>query len=390
MEKEEIIYLIKGYANGTLSEAELQTFLNEVIIEENKEVYQEVAATLLEETPALHSFDEKLWPLFERVLQVDRSPAEEKVPVKTVNHRIYFLRKWGWAAASVILCLSVGVYFWTTHQKNVPPDAIARRAGEIVPGKEGAILTLEDGSQVVLDSLGNGVVASQHGVQVVLKNGQLTYGPAKNITGEIAYNTMRTPKGRQFQVTLPDGTQVWLNSASSIRYPTVFAGNERRVDVTGEAYFEVVKNAGKPFRVNVNSKAEVDVLGTHFNVNAYENEGIIKTTLLEGSVRVNGTVIKPGQQAQVTGSVRVVSNADLDKVMAWKNGLFYFDGATLFEILRQVERWYDIEVIYEAGVPDREFEGKMTRGVSLNGLLIALEKLGVHYRLEGRKLFILP
>ncbi|RFS18761.1 DUF4974 domain-containing protein [Chitinophaga silvatica] len=382
MEKEEIIYLIKGYANNSLNEAELQTFFNEVIKEENKELYQEVAATLLEEAPVLDSFDEKLWPLFERVLQVDRPAIKEEVP--KVNH---FLRKWGWAAAAaVIFCIGLGAYFLTAN-RNIAPVALKT---EITPGKNGAILMLADGSKVVLDSLGNGIVASQNGAQVALKNGELTYDQVGNVSGEMVYNTMTTPKGREFRITLPDGTQVWLNSASSIRYPTIFTGAERKVEVNGEAYFEVTKNEKQPFRVIVNNRVEIEVLGTHFNVNAYRNEEIIKTTLLEGSVRVNGIVIRPGQQAQVAESVYVVSNPDIDKVMAWKNGLFYFEGSTLAEIMRQVERWYDIEVVYENGIPVREFEGKMTRGVSLDGLLMVLQKLGVHYRLEGRKLFIMP
>lgn len=322
----------------------------------------------------------------ERFKAGEYATKSASVPV----HRIHFLRKWGWAAASVILCLSIGAYFWTTNKKNAPKVTVAQKTREIAPGKNGAILTLADGSQMVLDSMGNGVIASQNGTQIVLKNGQLTYDPSEKITGEMVFNTMTTPKGRQFHVTLPDGTQVWLNSASSIRYPTMFAGNERKVEVTGEAYFEVAKNAQKSFRVNANNKADVVVLGTHFNVNAYKNEDAIKTTLLEGSVSVNGTTIRPGQQAEVTERVRVVSNTDLDKVMAWKNGLFNFDGATLYEIFRQVERWYDIEVVYEKGVPDKVFEGKMTRDVPLNELLFVLEKLGIHARLEGRKLFIMP
>jgi hypothetical protein len=274
---------------------------------------------------------------------------------------------------------------------------------DIAPGKNGAVLTLADGTQVVLDSLHNGVIANQKGGQVLLKEGKLAYEP--DGSGEVAYNTMTTPKGRQFQVTLPDGTKVWLNAASAVTYPTVFTGKERVVKVTGEVYFEVTKNVKMPFRVNVNNKAEIEVLGTHFNVNGYADESKISTTLLEGSVRVtvNSAIrpvvtLKPGQQAQITNGIsqaegtgiKVIENADSEKILAWKNGLFNFNGASLQEVMRQLKRWYDIDVVYEKGIPNITFWGEITRGVSLNDLLIGLEKTGVHFRMEGRKLVVMP
>lgn len=319
---------------------------------------------------------------------------------RTKNIRIvHFLRKWGWAAAAaVILLLGIGAYLRTDNKKTMV-------SAEIQPGKEGAILTLADGTQIVLDSLGNGVIASQHGAQAVLKDGELIYDRTGSVSGEAVYNTMTTPKGRQFQVTLPDGTKVWLNSASSIRYPIVFAGSERMVTVTGEAYFEVAKNAKMPFKVNVNNKAEVEVLGTNFNVNAYDKEESINTTLLEGSVRVAAIVssaqpaaiLKPGQQAQIPvgqknqpEKIKVINGTDIGKVMAWKNGLFNFEGATLEEVMRQLERWYNIEVVYEKSIPDIRFEGEMARDIPLSDLLIVLERSDVHFRMEGRKLIVLP
>jgi ferric-dicitrate binding protein FerR (iron transport regulator) len=216
------------------------------------------------------------------------------------------------------------------------------------------------------------------------------YDPTVQTKNEILYNTMSTPRGRQFEITLPDGTHVWLNAASSIRYPTVFAGNERKVELDGEAYFEVTKNAKQPFIVRARNKATIEVLGTSFNISAYENEKSLNTTLLDGSVKVNGTILKPGQQARVTDAVRVTDHADIDKVMAWQRGFFNFEGATLEEVMQQLERWYDIDVEYEQGIPDIEFGGEMSRNMSLNGVLVALEKSGIHYRLEGRKLIVLP
>jgi hypothetical protein len=273
---------------------------------------------------------------------------------------------------------------------------------DIAPGKQGAILTLADGRTVVLDSLGNGVVASQGGTKVVLNNGRLAYNTEGAATAEPAYNTMTTPKGRQFQVTLPDGTKVWLNAASSLRYPTAFTGKERTVDVTGEAYFEVapmLSGSGDrmPFIVKINDATQVQVLGTHFNINAYKDEATINTTLLEGSVRiVNGgekAILRPGQQAQtgLSTRIKIVADANVEKVMAWKNGVFDFQDATLEEVMRQLQRWYDIDVVYEKGIPKLEFIGKMGRDLSLAEVLGGLQLSKVHFRLEeGRRLVVLP
>ncbi len=314
------------------------------------------------------------------------------------THRIRTLissqmRRWIKYAAAIIFIFGVGTYIWTASKKNTQQPVAVQQTIDIAPGKDGAILTLADGSQVVLDSLGNGVIALQNGSQVVIKNGELVYDVTGETKGEMAYNMMSTPKGRQYQVTLPDGTKVWLNAASSIRYPTVFTGKTRQVEIKGEVYFEVAKNIKMPFRVSVNESEMVEVLGTHFNVNAYENEATVNTTLLEGSVKVKGTKIKPGQQVLVNQQSQQEINivdADIDKVMAWKNGLFNFEEATLEEIMRQVERWYDIEVVYQQYIPDIAITGKITRGVSLNDLLKNLGKMGMRHKLEGRKLIVLP
>jgi ferric-dicitrate binding protein FerR (iron transport regulator) len=235
----------------------------------------------------------------------------------------------------------------------------------------------------------------------LLKNGQLLYNAGGPVKGAVTYNTMTTPKGRQFQLVLPDGSKVWLNAASSLRYPTVFAGNERTVEVTGEAYFEVARNATKPFVVKVGHETEVQVLGTHFNINSYKDEANINTTLLEGSVRVlnkgKKALLKPGQSAQVamqanqTAGIKIVNDVDMEKVMAWKNGLFNFQDASLQEVMHQLERWYDIEVVYEKGAPEIEFVGKMERSLSLSEVLRGLQISEVHFRIEqGRRLVVMP
>ena len=316
---------------------------------------------------------------------------QELPPVR----RLSFLRRWA-AAAAILVLLAAGYFFLFTDRSSKQAPIVSQSPViDIAPGKEGAILTLADGRTVVLDSLGNGVIATQNGSTVVLKNGQLTYD-ADGAATAVAYNTMSTPKGRQFQLVLPDGTKVWLNAASSLRYPTVFAGSEREVEVTGEAYFEVAKNKQKPFRVKINEQTTVEVLGTHFNINSYQNEDNINTTLLEGSVKViNGSekiIITPGQQAQVAGQakIKVVNGVDLEKVMAWKNGMFNFQDATLKEVMRQLERWYDVDVVYEKGVAEPEFMGKMGKDLSLSEVLRGLRMSEVHTRIEGRKLIVMP
>ncbi len=332
--------------------------------------------------------------------------AGEKKLVYINRRRV--LRRWS-VAASLLILVSVTVLFLTNnHSGKAPAGHIANSPAEdIEPGKEGAVLTLVDGSTIVLDSLGNGLVTTQNGTKVVLKNGQLLYDAENGPVSAVGYNTMATPRGRQFQLILPDGSKVWLNAASSIRYPTVFANSERKVEITGEVYFEVAKNDQMPFRVVSDGGTEIEVLGTHFNVNSYSNEASVNTTLLEGSVRLisqgQNVVLKPGQQAltidkkgvrtgsaQTTG-IRVLSNVNVQKVMAWKNGLFYFQDAKLEEVMRQLERWYDIEVVYEKGVPQIEFFGRMGRDLTLTNVLRGLEMSEVNFRIEeGRKLVVLP
>ncbi|WP_295118471.1 FecR domain-containing protein [uncultured Chitinophaga sp.] len=388
---------MEKYASDSLSEPErllLQQYTNdpeqradvEAVLEESYLSGEYTTAEPPERAARLH-----------QMLQARMHPATE-TPVRRIRtKRIY------WAAASVLLLMAAGIYYWSARTTENLTPSIATKGTDIQPGKNGAILTLADGSEIVLDSLKNGLVAQQTGTQVMLSNGQLQYNASGQPNGEMQYNTISTPKGRQFRVTLPDGTIVWLNAASSIRYPTFFAGKDRRVQVNGEVYFEVAQNAQQPFRVSVNNKEEIDVLGTHFNVNAYENEQHIETTLLQGSIRVStvaaysskGVTLKPGQQSQITPGggqpdILVSDAVDTDKVMAWKNGAFNFDNLSLDEAMRVLERWYDIEVVYENGIPDIQFGGEIDRNVSLSELLKILGKTKLKFRIEeNRKLVII-
>ena len=330
------------------------------------------------------------------VLQAIFDAEKRPIPyTPPVVHRIHFLKRaWFRYAAAVLFLVATGAYLWSRNDHGqVIVGAHRSITPDIAPGKAGAILTLADGRQVVLDSLGNGAIATQNGSRVLLRDGRLAYDPTDDRTGETMYNTMTTPRGRQYQLTLPDGTKVWLNAASSITYPTAFNGRERKVSVTGEAYFEVGKDKTRPFRVSINNQSEVEVLGTHFNVDGYEDDGKITTTLLEGSVRVGALTIRPGQQAVFsldTRQVQAAGTVDIDQVMAWKNGLFHFDNTDIKTILNQLSRWYDVELVYGHGLPDIELGGEMKRDLTLSQVLKGMGELGVNFKIEGKKLIVTP
>lgn len=395
MERQRLFYLLSTHAAGRLTEEEWQELAAYAMDPAMSDEFQQQLVAFMEQAPAAPVVAGEEWKsMLMAVMDTDKVREEAPVPLRRVPS---FFRRWSWAAV-LIPVLAIGIYFLVHGRKDRVQPPMQAKAADIAPGRNGAVLTLADGSQVVLDSLGNGVIATQKGAKVLLKAGQLSYAP---LQGEgVDFNRITTPKGRQFKLVLPDGTGVWLNAASSLRYPTSFTGKTRQVEVTGEAYFEVAENANMPFHVNVNGNTNIEVLGTHFNVNAYDNEQHINTTLVEGRIKVSaGTagasvILEPGQQAQrgrgSATDLKVVSNADIEKITAWKDGLFNFNGATLHEVMRQLERWYDIEVVYEKGAPDITFWGKMTKDISLNGLLIGLEKSEVHLRLEGRKLIVLP
>jgi transmembrane sensor len=309
-----------------------------------------------------------------------------------------------WAAAAVFLLLVGGLLLWRNKVHVSPDTAAVQPVVDVAPGRVGAVLTLEDGRAVTLDGVKDTVVAIQQGTRVVMDKGHLVYkGEEKPVRSLLSYNTVRTPRGHQFHLLLPDNTGVWLNAASSIRYPTGFTGNERKVEVSGEVYFEVTPNEKMPFRVITGDKTAIDVLGTHFNVKAYPEEPGIETTLLEGSVRVGAgkgrLVLRAGEQARVEAgaaagaepTLRKVAGVDTSQVMAWKNGVFNFHLANLEEVMRQLSRWYDIQVAYEAPVPNKRFDGEMGRDVNLSEVLVFLQGSGVHFRLEdnGKKIVII-
>jgi len=288
-----------------------------------------------------------------------RQEAASPTPV----HRISQIRRW-WAAAAAVLLIAAGAYLWSIHKEDIH-NVTAVKITDISPGSQGAVLTLADGSEVLLDTLQNGVVALQGDATAKVKNGVLTY---EGSTDQLVYNTVSTPNGRQYQVMLPDGTKVWLNSASSIRYPMTFNGNSREVSITGEAYFEVMKwhssgSADKvPFIVKTQGQ-EITVLGTQFNVFAYKDEEETKTTLVAGKVNImeaaSGTSmrLKPNQQATLRQGKLSVKEVDVAPFVEWKDGLFSFHETGLRDAMNQLSRWYDLTVTYEGQVPDTYFFG---------------------------------
>jgi transmembrane sensor len=305
-----------------------------------------------------------------------------------------FQRKWwGYAAAAVLLSFVAGYFLLKNDTKIPPPIAQQPPKKDIPAGRQGAILTLSNGQRITLDSAGNGVLTTDAGVRVIRKGGELSY--AGN-TAEVLYNQVVTPKGRKWELTLGDGTKVWLNAASSIRYPISFVGKERRVEVTGETYFEVAHDKNRPFRVTIAGKGTIEVLGTRFNVNAYDDEDAMRTTLLEGSVKVSwetsSSLLSPGQQAVLgngSDDIKVINDVNIDEVMAWRNGRFIFSDMDLKGIMRQLTRWYDVDVVYEGKVPDIRVGGIIHNDVYLSTVMEFLGENGVHYKIEGKTITIM-
>ena len=324
------------------------------------------------------------------------SKAEHGRVVKIKSRKLLMV------AASVLIVLVAGISYLyiTKNESKVIPGNIAKNKiikNDIAPGGNKAILTLANGATIVLDSTHNGTISQQGNAKVVkLDNGKLAYqkDETTNVVA-VQYNTITTPPGGQYQLVLADGSKVWLDAESSIRFPTAFTGKERDVQITGEAYFEVAHNAEMPFHVKVDNM-DVTVLGTHFNVNAYDDEGVIKTTLLEGSVKVSmgneSTLITPGEQAQIadkTDKIEIKRNVDLEEIVAWKNGKFIFQDADIQSIMRQLERWYNITVSYEGNITKEEFVGVISRNVNISQILNMLEKAGdIKFEIEGRKIIV--
>jgi ferric-dicitrate binding protein FerR (iron transport regulator) len=301
-------------------------------------------------------------------------------------------------AVAAVLILIAGAYYLISGNSSKKDSTIASVKKERIDEKEAgnnAVLTLGDGQDVILDKSTNGTITRQGGIRLdKTRDGILSYVPEIE-AGEVVFNTVSTPKGGEYQVRLSDGTNVWLNAVSSLRFPAAFAGNERMVQVTGEAYFEVAHNAKKPFRVEVKGM-QVEVLGTHFNINSYQDEGQSKTTLVQGKIKITGgnasAILLPGQQALLTAAnaLSVVKHADVEEALAWKNGYFRFNETAIETAMKQIGRWYNLEVVYVGLTPGGHCTGKIGRNLTSSNLARVLNGIGIHCKIEGKKITVTP
>ena len=368
-------------------EAELNHWVN--ASEENRALYQQLTNKqwLADELLSLETYD--LDVAMQRILSSSGADNHAEAPVKS-------LFPWRSAAAAVLI-LALSGAAWLFLNRKESANAVPVATAPIVPGGNKAVLTLSDGSRVILDSTGNGLITAQGASDVIkLTDGQLAYRVSDETAAAPIYNTLSTPRGGQYQLTLPDGSRVWLNAASSITFPTFFNEKERLVKITGEAYFEVesLKERHVPFIVEAGTE-RITVVGTHFNINAYGDDQLIRTSLLEGSVKVsntNGTVtIDPGEQAiGSTGrSAYQIIRPNMEEVLAWKNGKFIFRNASATSIVLQLSRWYDIDIEYRSDVSGIYFSGGVSRKDQIEKLIELLELDGrIKLELKGRSLIV--
>ena len=365
MSENRIEELAHKYRQGTLTEAEQAEFDGWYASHQDEELH--------------HSQADQPEALKQRLYLPLQKAMRQPVRLRRLK-RIAF-------AASVLLVvgLSVGIYY---GKKEITYK------NEIVPGHEGATLTLSNGKQIKLEGTSNGELAKEAGVSITkTANGQLVYEINERGEAANAVNTLSTTNGETYQVRLPDGSAVWLNATSSLTYAANFSGQEKReVKLAGEAYFEVAKDPHHPFIIRTNNE-EVEVLGTHFNVNSYADEPAPKTTLLEGAIRVTAgnsfKILQPGEQVTLKDNKLFVSEANTEEAVAWKNGYFRFNQEKISSIMRKLSRWYDIEVEYDGPVPDDELSGTLSRSTNINKVLNALEYYNtVHFKIEGKKVIV--
>ena len=372
--------LLQRYQSGSVNSLE-------------KELVESWYRQLVETGEWVWSEDEK-----EQMQYTFETALLKKIEGSSGGNKIRLMSKRIWWAASIVILLGAGLYYLFKSNSSQLPRVVQTKLTNDVqaPQVNRAMVTLANGQNIYLDSINNGAAISQGNTRLVkLSNGVIRYETNGVEGAKMQYNTLLNPRGSKvINMQLADGTQVWLNAESSLVYPVAFTGDIREVSITGEAYFEVAHDKKKQFIVH-KSGVDIIVLGTHFNVNAFEDDDDnIKVTLLEGSVKVkngsnNGT-LKPGQQALVHKEVKVVNDVNVEKVMAWKNGYFQFDKASLQSVLKQLARWYDVDVVYEGKNRSRQFVGEIERGLSLSEVLQILKINKVAFAIEGRKLIVKP
>jgi transmembrane sensor len=379
-------YLLDKYAADNCTRAELLELFklikeagNDDALKESLEpIWQSISAT--DKIPGLNK--ERI---FENILA---SPALKQVPAPG---------RWTRYAAAAILLVSasVGIYL-LNRAPSLQKDGVYAKKATTSPDRNKATLTLSDGSRVTLNSKGEGIIATQNQVPVKqFANGEIAYEPNSGVKPQgKTFNILATPLGGQYAITLSDGTKVWLNAMSSLKYPVTFTGDERRVELSGEGYFEVAKNKNRPFLVTVNN-SEVKVYGTHFNIMGYTSEANTSVTLLEGSVKVTNRsyskMLLPGQLASFKDDMIAISPADGEQAIAWKNGNFNFAHERIEVIMRKLSRWFDIDVTYQGKVTPEGFVGTLPRSTGLAEVLKTLELTGlVHFKVNGRSVIVMP
>ncbi len=342
------------------------------------------------------SLKEEVW----LALQNSKPSARPEATAPAITSLSSSINRWRSAAAAVLVIGIAGIIFYLSRQpvkeSNVTDNSIIIpvESGDALPGTSKAQLVLADGSVISLDSARNMQLKEEDGTYIDKQSGKLVYNDNAGGNGKILFNTLSTPRGGEYQLVLPDGSKVWLNAASSIKFPTRFEGKDRTVFLQGEAYFEVAKNKGMSFQVKLDKDMTVQVLGTHFNIMGYNDENEVKTTLAEGIVKVtnqfNAVLLSPSKQAVLkkTDQSLAVSNADVAKALAWKNGMFEFDGDDLPYIMRQLSRWYDVDISFAGAIPKGTYNGAIRRQALLSKVLEILRVAGVQYKMEGKKLIV--
>lgn len=399
---DDIIVLFHKHLQGELSDAEKKELDDLLAGNENaRRVFDRINSDE-EFTGRLKEFYSTRNSITEEELQrvFRKTIAPAKVVQMTAPKRSYLK----WMAAASVLLIAMLSYFLLFNNKETTTGPLVKTpspSNDVAPGTYKAKLTLADGSVIILDSAALGQLAQQGNTTITNKDGQLIYDASKTGAALSGYNILATAIGESYAAVLADGSKVWLNSGSSIKYPVVFAGNERPVEITGEAFFEVAKNPKKPFRVSINNNAgklcEVEVVGTQFNVMAYADEPRIQTTLLEGAIAITNAkdnakkLLTPGQQATIdaAGNMNLLNEVNTDAVIAWKNQDFYFKNNDIKTVMRQLARWYGISVSYQSELPERTFSGQISRNRNLSDVMEILKKANVHFSIKESEVTIL-
>lgn len=404
MNKNKLEKLLRLFADGEISREEYDQLFDYIRLNPDDEHFNTAIDSVFSNSKkfnTINSEDREL--IFQNIIRNKHFYIDNQDETNIDPKYSYRLWYQVGIAASIMILLTTGLYFYTNRApvQTLSVKIVEPKAEVISPGDNKAILTLSDGSEIILEDAKNGILANQAGISIQkTSDGELLYSfsnAANAVTPEskenVIYNKIETPVGGKYLVNLPDGSKVWLNSSSSLRFSALFNGNTREVELSGEAYFDVSKNKSKPFKVKTKDQV-VEVLGTQFNINSYSDEGPIKTTLIEGSVKIiykdKVVLLSPGQQFQPKESALKVVEADTEEVVAWKDGYFVFKNEDIRSIMRKLSRWYNVDVSYSGNIPDVGFGGNISRSKDISEVLDVLQLTNaVHFKVEGRRVTVM-